>query len=924
MPMNPDDYQIVKKIITTVIQLPVDQQQTRIDESIQKYPHLENEIKDIKNLLECSHNEVLETPAMVSQSSEFIAQQIEANTPMPDYINHYQVLDKIGSGGMGNVYLAKQEYPADRLVAIKILKGVNDQQQLIAETQILAQLNHPNIATFFEIDQTKDQCFFIVMEYIEGDDIISCCDENNYTLKQKIALFQQLCEGISFAHQKGIIHCDIKPSNVRLTKINDKPTVKVIDFGISQFENDTDSIESTSGTPAYLSPELLDNNKSGAVDTSRDIYALGVLLHKLLTGKMPSPSGDGIKSIAPDLIAIINKAMAFEKSDRYLTPISINEDLNRFLDKQVVLARDSNVWYVSQRFVQRRFGVVLFSSALLIALIGGYWAQSNQAKIATQQAQLALTAQIKAQASEQRAISSLEESQRLTQFLTDLFNLSNPEKQISDTITVESLINKASDKLLAIEHPTLADAGFMHTISDIYTRMDKLDKAQILSETALKLKQSSLMESDPVVIGEIIQLGLIHRKQGNSDESEKFLVQAIKLLNINHPLDKSQLAFVHNHLGNLYWQTQYKDKSIEQHELAIKLRKDTGESRLLADSYNNIAVIYKRYQQWSLADKYTQMALILYQQEYGDRHPYIALIKHNISAYLVHQNKWDEAEKLLLEALSIFTEVYGPNHNNTLNTHFNLAQNYDKRMQFDQAINTWNIIIDSYKNQNKAEKEAKFRSYLGLTLTKAKRYEDAIEQHQLSLLLSNDIVPKQKNFKAKLLSRYARALIASKSFDTAKISLTQAIELIEKDHGKMNYERLFVLNILADVYYQQKNNDKALENYQEVLTNNDKNDNLNQKQQIKALLGIGIIRLDTQQYTDAEENLQKALKINQSITSEVNHTTSLILFQMAKLQEALDNTNQAQSLLKQALEIQSKILPYEHPDLILTRAEIER
>jgi len=297
-------------------------------------------------------------------------------------------------------------------------------------------------------------------------------------------------------------------------------------------------------------------------------------------------------------------------------------------------------------------------------------------------------------------------------------------------------------------------------------------------------------------------------------------------------------------------------------------------------------------------------------------------MKHNISAYLIKQYKWQEAEKLLLEALSIFTEVYGESHNNTISSQYNLAQLYEKMLLFDKAINKWNIIIGIYKSKNNSEQVAKFHSLLALTLNQAGRHEEALEHNLLSIEISKDLVSNQINFNAQLLSRYARTLIASESLNEAKTILIQSLELLEKDNEKNNYERLFVLNILADVHFKLKNNIKAIETYKEILNHDDKENKLNQKEQIKALLGSGMVMLDSKQYFEAEQYFQDALTLNQTLADE-NYTESIILYQMGKLKKALDLTKEAQSLFNQAMNIQSKIVPENHPDLILTKNMID-
>jgi len=214
-----------------------------------------------------------------------------------DRIGRYKLLQKIGEGGCGVVYMAEQEEPVRRRVALKVIKLGMDTKSVIArfeaERQALAMMDHPNIAKVLDAGATETGRPFFVMELVRGIRITDYCDENNIATEQRLALFVQVCHAIQHAHQKGIIHRDIKPSNLLVTLHDSVPVPKVIDFGIAKATEQrlTDKTLFTQftafiGTPAYMSPEQAE--MSGLdIDTRSDIYSLGVLLYELLTGKTP-------------------------------------------------------------------------------------------------------------------------------------------------------------------------------------------------------------------------------------------------------------------------------------------------------------------------------------------------------------------------------------------------------------------------------------------------------------------------------------------------------------------------------------------------------------------------------------------------------------------------------------------------------------
>ncbi|GAI94477.1 unnamed protein product, partial [marine sediment metagenome] len=212
-------------------------------------------------------------------------------------IGRYKLLQLIGEGGMGLVYLAEQQEPVRRRVALKIVKPGMDSKQVIArfeaERQALAVLDHPNIAHVFDAGTTKDGRPYFVMEYVKGVSVTKYCDERKLNIEQRLRLFEQVCEAVHYAHQKGIIHRDIKPSNILVSVQADKAVPKIIDFGIAKALTQplTEGTLFTQqgqllGTPEYMSPEQVDMATQD-IDIRSDIYSLGVILYELLAGVLP-------------------------------------------------------------------------------------------------------------------------------------------------------------------------------------------------------------------------------------------------------------------------------------------------------------------------------------------------------------------------------------------------------------------------------------------------------------------------------------------------------------------------------------------------------------------------------------------------------------------------------------------------------------
>jgi len=341
-------------------------------------------------------------------------------------IGHYELLELIGEGGMGLVYLAQQKEPVKRKVALKIVKLGMDTKQVVArfeaERQTLALLEHPNIAHVFDAGTTDTGRPYFVMEYVEGKSITKYCDEHRLSVEERLDLFRQLCEGVHHAHQKGIIHRDIKPSNILVSIHGDKTIPKIIDFGIAKAVTST-LTENTSftehgqllGTPEYMSPEQAEMAYQD-VDTRSDIYSLGVLLYELLTGATPfdakrlrkssidhiqqviceeepmTPSarltglGDKAKTVAErrrtqiitltrrlhrELEWIPMKAMRKDRSRRYRSASELSDDIQNYLTGSPLIAGPESSVYRARKFVRKHAGSVATASLLLVVIILG-------------------------------------------------------------------------------------------------------------------------------------------------------------------------------------------------------------------------------------------------------------------------------------------------------------------------------------------------------------------------------------------------------------------------------------------------------------------------------------------------------------------------------------------------------------------------
>src|SRR5580692_586019 len=363
--------------------------------------------------------------------------------------SRYTLLEVLGEGGMGTVYRAGQTQPVKRQVALKLIKVGMDSRAVLArfdaERQALALMDHPNIARVYDGGSTEAGQPFFVMELVSGEPITEYCDRLRLPVRARLELFVAVCQAVQHAHQKGIIHRDLKPSNVLVTEVDERPTPKVIDFGVAkatEFRLTDQSLADTGaivGTPTYMSPEQADPS-SMDIDTRTDVYALGVILYELLAGSPPLDASQfkrgeflemlrmgrevdpprpstkvstaeelpGIaagRSIDPaqlkralrgDLDWIVMRALEKDRARRYETANGFAADINRHLSSEPVLAAPPSRVYRTKKFVRRHRNGVLAASLVLLSLLGGLAAAAVVQTAANARLAASLTRETKA------------------------------------------------------------------------------------------------------------------------------------------------------------------------------------------------------------------------------------------------------------------------------------------------------------------------------------------------------------------------------------------------------------------------------------------------------------------------------------------------------------------------------------------------
>jgi len=610
-----------------------------------------------------------------------------------DRIGRYRLLEQIGEGGCGVVYMAEQEEPVRRRVALKVIKLGMDTKQVIArfeaERQALAMMDHPNIAKVLDAGATDTGRPFFVMELVCGIKITDYCDQNNLSTDERLKLFIQVCQAIQHAHQKGIIHRDIKPSNILVTQHDDVAVPKVIDFGIAKatIGQLTDKTVFTAftqfvGTPAYMSPEQA--QMSGLdIDTRADIYSLGVLLYELLTGNTPfdakellaagmdemrrkiredepaRPSTRLSTMAAMDLTAVaknrhvepprlihlirgdldwlVMRCLEKDRTRRYATANALAMDLQRHLNDEPVVACPPSRSYRFQKLVRRNKLAFAAATAITIVLVLG-------------------------------AVMSTWQAIRATRAERDQSRLRAAAQQAQVNEARSRLNAEADEKKAEIE--AARNAQVAHFMKDMLKGVgpgfalgrDTKLLQEILGQTRQRLDE---LKGQPEVEADLCAtLGNVYSDIGEYTNAAAMLQEALtlrkKLHGGNHPETANSL----NDLAELLYRQGKWQGAEAMHRAALAMRQQLfGSEHLdIAASLSNLGEALRRQGKLSAAEPLHREALAIRKKLLGDENLDVAQSLYNLGLLLWRQGNLSEAESSHREALAIRRKLLGDQH----------------------------------------------------------------------------------------------------------------------------------------------------------------------------------------------------------------------------------------------------------------------
>lgn len=680
----------------------------------------------------------------------------------PD-IAGYEIIRELGRGGMGVIYEGRQENPP-RPVAIKVIRGdcVADAQKARLfgrEVQSLARLKHPGVADIYEAGTTNSGRPFFAMELVRGRSLTEFAASmpvdgpaRSNSMRALLQVFVKICDAVSYAHQRGVIHRDLKPSNILVTEpgtgsgsgsaTDVGPGVKVVDFGLARLTDPdvTDRVTTEAGqirgTFAYMAPEQV-HGEPADIDTRCDVYALGVLLFELLTGRLPydikrSSVGEVVRVIceaAPtrpgalnallrgDLETIILKALAKDRDQRYQSADALRDDIARFLADHPILARPQSAFYQLRKLVSRhRVASTAIVAVVAVSIVGFVVSASLYVR-----ADVAWRAE-----AEQRAV-----AEDVSQFLTQMLLSLDPRVAEGRNITVlREMADEASRRIdQELGDVPAVRATLQNTLGQVYRALGAYDEAERCLTASLERFRAIHGAAHAETLGAAHNLAVLRQDQGRMEDAKTLLASTLdgrrRVLGPEHAATLNTL----NQLGVLYMEWHKPDQAEPLLREAVALRKKVlgeGHPDTLV-SLNNLSNVLSNRGKYAEAEKMLRDLIVQQEAVLPPGHLDILVSKNDLAVALKNQGKLDQAEPLYREVLAGFQATLGEGHLDTLITMNNLAALLSRREAYEDSLEVSRQLVATAEQSLPQDSyyTAVFRGGYGRSLMALGRFEEA-------------------------------------------------------------------------------------------------------------------------------------------------------------------------------------------------------
>jgi len=753
----------VNRLIDNALELAKEEREAFLENECSNQPELLADARDyLRSIEKAEDEEYLET--ITSSRSRFFQQiweeSLKGSGTSPvvgQQIGHYTITSILGEGGMGSVFLAERtDGEFEHQVAIKFLRGgfysSTMRDRFSREKQILARLNHPNIAGLLDGGITDEGVPYMIMEYVDGTPVDCYCQNHSLQLNDRLNLFLQICNAVQHAHSKLVIHRDLKPQNIFVTE---EGRVKVMDFGIAKFLNnelDEEAIVQTRegyhvASVEFAAPEQF---RSSAPSTSTDVYGLGVLLYLLLTDKKPfvfkgkslpeieqivqteppprpaNYSNPAIGSIPPDLESIILKALRKEPELRYETVRELIGDIQRFLAHQPVLAGKGSKVYRAKKYIYRNRKTLTAATFALIFVTSflTYHLQTISRHI-------------------NQTEMEAETARTVTDFIVELFDVSDPIENEEGILTAAALLQRGQNRFNDLDMNPEVQLELLGTLGNASTRLGNYENAEVIYFKADSIAQSHYPQHSLHTAQTALQLGHILTLHRKFFEAEGYLNKALLFFSKDPDQYWQEQSDLLLWLGSCLLNTDRAEQARQTFSQALEIeQKHRPDSRQALNVQLHLAQAYKALNRFETAEDIYLDLLNKIELNGFSRYDIHRSALNSIANLHLARQEYDEAYRYYNTALEEAVSIYGELHPNSLKLKSNVMYLFVHQKDYERAIEAGKDMLYAKitRHGEHSHMAAQGHASLGLFYYLAGKYDEAIKEFETSHSIFKDLL----------------------------------------------------------------------------------------------------------------------------------------------------------------------------------------
>ena len=881
--LTPQQWRRIDALLETALDLPEADREGFLDEACGADVELRAEVAALL-AADAASGSVLDTPIVAGGLLHLrdASLELSADPRGPRArIGVYRILRELGHGGMGGVYLAERaDGEFEQQVALKLVRAGLEASGLVRrfrhERQILARLEHPNIARLLDGGVTEDGVPFFVMEHVEGEHITLHCRQQRLSVTERLRLFTAVCDAVAYAHRNLIVHRDLKPSNILVTADGQ---VKLLDFGIAKLLGAEGSEETEPTrtslllTPEYAAPEQM---QGGAITTATDVYALGAVLYELLSGqrahqfaqRSPAELARVVTEVQPvppsmaaaatlaggtrlqrqlrgDLDAIVLKALRKEPQYRYASVDALRADVERYRAGLPVDARRGTIAYRARKYARRHRGALTAAALVVLSLMGGLFATTQQARVAQRESARA---------------------REVTNFLVGLFRASEPSEARGRELTALELLDSGVARLERElgDEPEL-QAEMLTVLGSIYRELATLPRADTLLRRAVQLRERVHGPDSEHVVESLNQLGGLLIVTGDYAAADSVLRRALSIRErVLGPRDTlvavslNNLAVARNNLGD-----DVEAEQLYRRALTIDLRAYDADHLQVATDLSNLGGLLRRKADYVAADSALGAAVAIRRRLLRPNDPKLADALSQLALLRNAQGRSEEAEGLYREVLAVRRTAYGATHPDVALALASLAS----------------------------------------TLSDLGRLEEAKPLQQQAFAIQEQVLGAEHDQTIATLNNIAALQYRIGDVEAAAIGMREALARWERALGKDHPRVLTAANNLGVVLTEKRAYREAEPLLRRALEGRRAAHGAEHPDVATSLRNMGVLLHHTGRASQAEQSFRRALEIGRAVWSEPHTRLAAILLSYGELLLDQGRPQQAEPLLREAVSI---------------------